>query len=119
MMHKAVLLSVGILAAGSNFARAQTPPPAQAPAPHDVGELAKKTQNPAADLVSVPFQFNFNTGGDLGDATFFSLGLRIEARSLFCARTTSPPNDAASAPSQTTGMVQADYREQAGGISRP
>src|SRR5262249_46399447 len=32
-------------------------------------ELAKATQNPIAALASVPFQFNFTTGGDLGDRT--------------------------------------------------
>jgi len=37
-----------------------TPPPAEA---HDTTELAKKTQNPVGDIVSVPFQFNFNSGG--------------------------------------------------------
>ena len=31
--------------------------------------LAKQTQNPVADLVSIPFQFNWNTGGGLGDET--------------------------------------------------
>lgn len=32
-------------------------------------ELAKATQNPVADMNSIPFQFNFTSGGDLGDAT--------------------------------------------------
>lgn len=31
--------------------------------------LAKQTQNPVADLVTIPFQFNWNTGGGLGDET--------------------------------------------------
>ena len=34
------------------------------PAP-DTTELAKQTQNPVADLISLPFQFNFNNGGGL------------------------------------------------------
>ena len=42
------------------------------PAP-DVTELAKKTQNPVADLISIPFQFNFNSGGGLADGTFMIL----------------------------------------------
>jgi hypothetical protein len=46
-------------------AAAQTPPE---PA-HDVTDLAKKMQNPVGDLISVPFQFNFNTEGDLEDRT--------------------------------------------------
>ena len=73
-MSKALMLTVGILATLSNTARAQGPAPT--PATHDVGELAKKTQNPVGDLVSVPFQFNFTTGGDLGDGTFFNLNFQ-------------------------------------------
>jgi hypothetical protein len=38
--------------------------------------LAKATQNPVADLVSLPFQFNFNTGGGFDDATFFNLNFQ-------------------------------------------
>ena len=38
--------------------------------------LAKATQNPVADLVSLPFQFNFNTGGGLGDQTSFTLNFQ-------------------------------------------
>src|SRR5262245_39249087 len=36
---------------------------------HDVNDLSKQTQNPVADLVSMPFQFNFNNGGALRDQT--------------------------------------------------
>lgn len=39
-------------------------------------ELAKQTQNPIADLISVPFQFNFNSGGALDDRS--SLNLNIQ-----------------------------------------
>jgi hypothetical protein len=42
----------------------------------DVTELAKKTQNPVADLVTIPFQFNWNSGGGLGDQTFFLLNFQ-------------------------------------------
>ncbi len=42
----------------------------------DVNELAKQTQNPVANLISVPFQFNFNTGGDLEDRTLFNLNIQ-------------------------------------------
>ena len=48
---------------------------AQQPA-HDVNALAKETQNPVGSLISVPFQFNFNTGGDLEDRTFFNLNFQ-------------------------------------------
>jgi len=36
--------------------------------PVDATALAKQSQNPVGSLVSVPFQFNFNTGGDLVSA---------------------------------------------------
>ncbi|MBP2649147.1 MAG: hypothetical protein H6Q77_2771 [Gemmatimonadetes bacterium] len=39
----------------------------------DATALAKQSQNPVANLVSIPFQFNFNTGGGLGDGTLFNL----------------------------------------------
>lgn len=42
----------------------------------DATDLAKKTQNPIADLVSLPFQFNFNSGGDLEDGTLFNLNFQ-------------------------------------------
>ena len=55
-------------------AAAQPPPP---PAPeHDATALAKATQNPVGDLTAVPLQFNFNSGGDLADQTFFNLNLQ-------------------------------------------
>lgn len=44
--------------------------------PPDATELAKQTQNPVADLISVPFQFNFNSGGGLGDGTLFNLNFQ-------------------------------------------
>jgi hypothetical protein len=48
---------------------------AQEPAP-DASALAKATQNPVANLVTVPFQFNFNNAGDLGQETFFNLNFQ-------------------------------------------
>ncbi len=42
----------------------------------DVTALAKTTQNPVGDLISLPFQFNFNGGGGLEDATFFNLNFQ-------------------------------------------
>jgi hypothetical protein len=49
---------------------------AQTPPHEDVTELAKATQNPVGDLVSVPFQFNFKTGGDYEDRTLFTLNFQ-------------------------------------------
>jgi len=56
-------------------APAQSPPEAP-PAGPDLRELAKATQNPVADLVSIPFQFNFNTGGGLQDQTYLNLNIQ-------------------------------------------
>jgi hypothetical protein len=50
--------------------------PAQQPAEDEATKLAKATQNPVADLVSLPFQFNFNTGGGLDDQTLFILNFQ-------------------------------------------
>jgi hypothetical protein len=41
-----------------------------------VTALAKQSQNPVGDLVSVPLQFNFNTAGDLEDAKLFNLNIQ-------------------------------------------
>ena len=51
---------------------AQEPPQAE----HDATSLAKTTQNPVGDLVSVPFQFNFNNGGALKDQSLFNLNFQ-------------------------------------------
>ncbi len=42
----------------------------------DTGALARQTQNPVADLIAIPFQINFNTGGDLEQKTFFNLNVQ-------------------------------------------
>jgi len=63
------MLVVGLVAAGSARLVAQEHE-------HDVSDLAKQTQNPVADLVAVPFQANFNNGGDLEDRTFFNLNIQ-------------------------------------------
>lgn len=39
-------------------------------------ELAKKTQNPVADLISVPFQSNFNFGAGTKEETVFILNVQ-------------------------------------------
>src|SRR5215813_13205522 len=51
-------------------------PPALA-AEESKTELAKKTQNPVADLISVPFQNNFNFGaGTNHDQTIYNLNVQ-------------------------------------------
>lgn len=70
--HIRVLVAIAVgLTALSAEARAQ--PPAQE---HDVSQLARTTQNPVGDLTTLPFQFNFNTGGDLEERTFFNLNFQ-------------------------------------------
>ena len=49
--------------------------PALAQSSGDETELAKKTQNPVADLISVPFQSNFNFGVGSKDATVYVLNV--------------------------------------------
>src|ERR1700733_1419104 len=55
------------------WSQAPTPPAA---APPDPTALAKETQNPVGDIVSVPFQFNFNGGGAYQDQTYFNLNFQ-------------------------------------------
>ena len=57
----------------SPAASGQTAP---ASAPHDVTALAKETQNPVGNVISIPFQFNFNGGGGLDDETLFTLNVQ-------------------------------------------
>ena len=42
----------------------------------DSTALAKQSQNPVGNLVSLPLQFNFNTGGDLGERTFLNMNVQ-------------------------------------------
>lgn len=39
-------------------------------------EIARQLQNPVADMTSFPFQFNFRSGGDLGDQTQMVLNIQ-------------------------------------------
>lgn len=67
----AIALSLGVTAAW-----AQDPPPAAAAAQNEGAELAKKLSNPIADLVSVPFQFNWAQGVGPDDGTRFILNIQ-------------------------------------------
>jgi hypothetical protein len=68
------------------------------PAEPDATELAKKTQNPVGDIVSVPFQFNFNGGGAYKDETVFNLNfqpvipIHLTPKLTFITRTILPIN---------------------------
>ena len=60
-------------------------------------ELAKKTQNPVSDLMSIPLQFNWNQGGAFADATYFNLNFQPVApikleKCTIIARTIVPYN---------------------------
>lgn len=50
-------------------AQQEKPEPTAAEQKAQATALAKETQNPVADLNTVPVQFNWNTGGGLGDQT--------------------------------------------------
>jgi hypothetical protein len=43
---------------------------------HSASDLSKASQNPVGDLASVPFQFNFFSGGDLGDESLYNLNVQ-------------------------------------------
>jgi len=60
----------GMFGIVSNTARAQEQPPAGA------SNLSKKTQNPVSDLTSIPFQFNFYSGGGLQKQTQLVLNVQ-------------------------------------------
>jgi hypothetical protein len=60
-------------AAGQEEEDAANPPP-PAKASHE--DLAKQTQNPVSSLTSVPFQFNFFSGGPLVDRTLLNLNIQ-------------------------------------------
>lgn len=63
---------IAVAVAVGSSAYAQEPAAAQP----DATALAKRTQNPVGDLISIPLQFNFNTSGDLSDATLFNLNIQ-------------------------------------------
>jgi hypothetical protein len=75
---RAVLATLLLLSTAALYSQAPKPNPAtpQPPDAEDVTALAKTTQNPVGDIVSVPFQFNFNSGGAYSDQTFFNLNFQ-------------------------------------------
>jgi len=97
---------------------APQPGAAQPPdAEHNVTDLAKQTQNPVGDVVSVPFQFNFNSGGAFKDQTFFNLNfqpvipIHLTPRWTFIARTIVPI-DSIPTSSTTSSSGVGDIQEQ-------
>lgn len=65
-------------------------------AQHNADDLAKASQNPVADLTSLPLQFNFNSGGSLRSRTqlLFNaqpvMPLQLDERWLLVSRTVVP-----------------------------
>lgn len=76
----------------------------------DATELAKQTQNPVAELISLPFQFNFNSGGDLEDGTLFNLNfqpvvpVKVSENWNLIARAIVPYLDIPTATDSETGL---------------
>ncbi|KFA86808.1 hypothetical protein Q664_51365 [Archangium violaceum Cb vi76] len=106
-------MSVSVLLLLSAGAVAQT----EASPEHDATELSKATQNPVGDLLSVPFQFNFNTGGGLEDRTFLLLNfqpvipIKLSSNWNLIARTIVPVIDAPG-PESTRFRGLGDVQEQ-------
>src|SRR4051794_35227948 len=70
--YRFLLVLCLLLCARDGYGQSQPVPAAS----EDVKDLAKKTQNPVGDIISVPFQFNFNSGGGLRDETLFNLNFQ-------------------------------------------
>ena len=87
------------------------------PAASDETSLAKQTQNPVSSLTSLPFQFNFNGGGDLKDQTLFNLNFQpvipfqINARWNAIARTIVPIDSVPAGPTTRYSGI-GDIQEQ-------
>jgi hypothetical protein len=108
-----VIIAAALLLGGSPVLAQQTPPPAE-----DVTALAKKTQNPVGDVTSVPFQFNFNTGGDFHDQTLLNLNVQpvipfkaSDGWSLI-ARTIVPINSVPAPDGTTRSSGMGDIQEE-------
>jgi hypothetical protein len=105
-----MVLLAGALAA-ADLTSAQPAPPE-----HDVTALAKATQNPVGDLTSLPFQFNFNTGGDLADQTYLHfifqpvIPFKLSDDWNIISRTIVPIDSVPSANGQINGV--GDIQEQ-------
>ncbi len=67
MMKKIQFLAAIVAVAASLFSQARA---------QDNSELAKKTQNPVADLISVPLQSNFDFGPGSKDKMIYLLNVQ-------------------------------------------
>jgi hypothetical protein len=85
MNHVAVLRTILLVLLGLPLAAmtqgaqgdpAGPPVEAQEPAGDDAAALAKTIQNPIASVITLPLQFNWNTGAGPYDRTFFNLNVQ-------------------------------------------
>ncbi|MFE8595923.1 neuromedin U [Archangium violaceum] len=112
-----LLLSAGAVAQTEASPEHGAEETGKTPPEHDATELSKATQNPVGDLLSVPFQFNFNTGGGLEDRTFFLLNfqpvipIKLSSNWNLIARTIVPVIDAPG-PEGTRFRGIGDVQEQ-------
>ncbi len=115
--HPLTAMSVSLLVLLCAGAAAQTEAEKTSPQHDDPTALSKATQNPVADLISVPFQLNFNTGGGLEDRTFFLLNFQpvipigLSSKWNLIARTIVPLLDAPG-PEDTRLRGMGDIQEQ-------
>ncbi len=111
-------MSARLALAGARSLIGARPSAAQQPVEDEQTKLAKATQNPVSDLVSLPFQFNFNTGGGLEDQTFFNLNFQpvVPIKGVLrdwtiIARTIIPYVSVPTGPSSREGGL-GDFQEQ-------
>src|SRR5438128_2225379 len=96
------------------LAQTPAPPPAEE---SNVNKLAKETQNPVGDIITLPLQFNFNSGGGLVDETYFNLNfqpvipIHLSSSVNVIARTIVPINSFPG-PSDTRFSGLGDIQEQ-------
>lgn len=102
---------------GALWAQGEAPTQTKAEIEARAAALAKQTQNPVADLVTIPIQFNWNTGGGLGDQTLQVINIQpvlplaLDDEWLLVSRTIVPVvNVPLSAGDRSTGI--GDIQEQ-------
>ena len=69
-------LPLAAMAQGAQGDPAGPPVEAQEPAGEDEAALAKTIQNPIASVITLPMQFNWNTGAGPYDRTYFNLNVQ-------------------------------------------
>lgn len=107
------LIKLAAMLASAVLTFAQTPS-----TEHEETKLAKTTQNPVGDIVSVPLQFNFNNDGGLQDETLFNLNfqpvipIHLSSKVTLISRTILPINSYPGATAETRYSGTGDIQEQ-------